>query len=63
MAKAEVKLTLSPTDFQLIISSLKNELDLAREEEKDHRLPPGSEEWKEMHQQIIQLEALIRLLA
>lgn len=60
MAKADVKLTLTPTDFRLVIECLIECLELERDGQKDATV--GDEEWQQRGQRILHLERLLREL-
>jgi hypothetical protein len=59
MAKADVTIKLSPTDFNLIIETLEEARTIANQEAKDHA---GEVAHKEK-QKAVQLDNLIRQLA
>ena len=58
MAKADVKVTLSPTDFNLIINTLTEARTTADEEAKDNTGQPAHD----ARQDAVQLDNLIRQL-
>ena len=58
MAKADVKITLSPTDFNLIIHTLTEARDTANEEAKDNTGQPAYD----AKMDAVQLDNLIRQL-
>lgn len=60
MASADVKLTMNPTQFNLMVACLEESATLLREEVADHT--PGSEGWQENAQRLQEVEALINQL-
>lgn len=60
MSRADVKVTLTPTDFKLVVECLEEAHQLLDEEVRDHT--PGSEGWQADNQRRIHIERLLREL-
>jgi hypothetical protein len=60
MSRADVKLTLRPIDFNLVIEALKEKLELLEQNMRDEEL--GGEAYQESGSEKLHLERLLREL-